>query len=122
MVESQAAINFGLGTPKNWRKPSVLTDAALAILSHEPRELSGHALLDEDILAKVGVTKDLEPIAVSRGGGLIKLRAKHRSLPGLEFLVQVLCGGSDKAHLPSAPALNAPETIRHKRRSNQSST
>ena len=21
MVESQAAINFGLGTPKNWRKP-----------------------------------------------------------------------------------------------------
>ena len=60
MVESQAAINFGLGTPKNWRKPSVLTDAALAILSHEPRELSGHALLDEEILAKVGVT-DLEP-------------------------------------------------------------
>ena len=99
MVESQAAINFGLGTPKNWRKPSVLTDAALAILSHEPSELSGHALLDEEILAKVGVT-DLEPYRCEPGGELIRIAGKHRSR---QILVRVLAAAIKRT--PSAPRL-----------------
>ena len=99
MVESQAAINFGLGTPKNWRKPSVLTDAALAILSHEPSELSGHALLDEEILAKVGVT-DLEPYRCEPGGELIRIAGQTSVAANFG----TGAGGSDKAHTLSPGA------------------
>ncbi|MBM74533.1 MAG: SDR family oxidoreductase [Proteobacteria bacterium] len=75
MVESQAAINFGLGGPKNWRKSSIISDATLAILSHEPPSLTGHALLDEEILTKVGVS-DFEPYRCEPGGTLIRIAGK----------------------------------------------
>ena len=72
IVESQAAINFGLGTPKNWRKSSIVSDATLAILSHEPTTLTGRALLDEEVLEMVGVT-DLESYRCEPGGNLIRI-------------------------------------------------
>lgn len=59
-IESQATINHKLGTPRQWRKPDILVDAALAIFSHEPPELTGQALLDEDILGRHGV-EDFSP-------------------------------------------------------------
>ena len=93
MVESQAAINFGLGTPKNWRKPSIITDAVLAILSHEPNEMTGNALLDETILEKVGVT-DFEPYRCEPGGELIRIAGQAHT----DASFGTGAGGSAKAH------------------------
>ena len=72
IVESQAAINFGLGTPKNWRKSSIVSDATLAILSQDPPTLTGRALLDEEVLAMVGVS-DFESYRCEPGGNLIRI-------------------------------------------------
>lgn len=55
-VESYATINFQLGGPAFWRKPSILADASLAIVAMPPGQLSGKALLDEDFLRGEGVT------------------------------------------------------------------
>ena len=72
IVESLASINFGLGTPKNWRTTKIICDATLAILSHEPPTLTGEALIDEQILHRVGVT-DFEPYHYEPGGELIRI-------------------------------------------------
>jgi citronellol/citronellal dehydrogenase len=56
IIESQASINWGLGTPAQWRKPDILADAVLRIVSKEPATLTGEALLDEDFLRDEGVT------------------------------------------------------------------
>jgi citronellol/citronellal dehydrogenase len=56
VVESQASINWGLGTPSQWRKPEILVDCLLRLAKKEPAELSGQALIDEDFLRSEGVT------------------------------------------------------------------
>jgi citronellol/citronellal dehydrogenase len=56
IIESQASINWGLGTPEMWRKPDILVDAVLQIASKEPASLTGQALLDEDFLRGEGVS------------------------------------------------------------------
>ena len=56
IIESQASINWGLGTPAHWRKPDILVDCVLRLARKEPAELSGRALLDEDFLRSEGVT------------------------------------------------------------------
>jgi len=56
LVESQATIHHGIGTPEMWRKPEVVADATLAIVSRPCDEVSGRAMLDEEALAEVGVT------------------------------------------------------------------
>jgi citronellol/citronellal dehydrogenase len=56
IIESQASINWGLGTPAQWRKPDILVDCVLRLLRKEPGELTGQALLDEDFLRAEGVT------------------------------------------------------------------
>jgi citronellol/citronellal dehydrogenase len=56
VIESQASINFGLGTPDQWRKPDILVDAVLGLVQKEPSTLTGRALLDEDFLREEGVT------------------------------------------------------------------
>jgi len=56
LIESQATINYQLGSPEVWRKADIVADATLAIVGHSPSQLSGEALLDEDILRRVGVT------------------------------------------------------------------
>lgn len=55
-IESQATINFGLGGPSMWRKPEILADAMLEMVTTPPKELTGQALLDEDFLRERGVT------------------------------------------------------------------
>jgi citronellol/citronellal dehydrogenase len=55
-IESYATINFNLGGPAVWRKPDILSDACLAIVTKRPGELTGQALLDEDFLRTEGVT------------------------------------------------------------------
>ena len=56
IIESQASINHRLGTPEMWRKPEILVDCVLRLLSKEPAALTGQALLDEDFLRGEGVT------------------------------------------------------------------
>ena len=72
VIESQATINFGLGDRSQWRKADILADAVLAIVGHQPSDLTGQALIDEDILAKVGVT-DFSPYLCVPDGEPIRI-------------------------------------------------
>ncbi len=56
LIESQATINHRLGDAKTWRRPEILADAALEVLTSPPQSLTGQALLDEDLLRSRGVT------------------------------------------------------------------
>jgi citronellol/citronellal dehydrogenase len=57
VIESQASINWGLGTREQWRKPDILVDCVLRLVRKEPAALTGQALLDEDFLRAEGVTE-----------------------------------------------------------------
>jgi len=65
-VESQATIHWKLGTPEQWRKPDVLADAVVEMVSTPPGELTGQALYDEEMLARAGIT-DLDRYAMVPG-------------------------------------------------------
>jgi len=54
LVESQATINFKIGGPKTWRKADILADATAEIVTTPPAELSGEAILDEELLRSRG--------------------------------------------------------------------
>src|SRR5947199_255201 len=56
VIESQASINWGLGSPGQWRKPDILVDCVLRLAAKEPGAVTGQALLDEDFLRGEGVT------------------------------------------------------------------
>lgn len=56
IIESQASINWGLGSRELWRKPDILVDCVLRLVRKEPSQLTGQALLDEDFLRAEGVT------------------------------------------------------------------
>lgn len=57
IIESQASINWNLGTPEMWRKPDILVDCVLRLVQKEPSEITGQALLDEEFLRREGVTE-----------------------------------------------------------------
>jgi citronellol/citronellal dehydrogenase len=56
IIESQASINWGLGTPQQWRKPDILVDCVLRLVQKDPGSVTGKALLDEPFLRGEGVT------------------------------------------------------------------
>jgi citronellol/citronellal dehydrogenase len=56
IIESQASINWGLGTRDQWRKPDILVDCVLRLARKESLELTGQALIDEDFLRSEGIT------------------------------------------------------------------
>ena len=56
MVESQAVIGNHLGDPTMWRKPEIIVDAAMALLTGKSSVANGSAVYDEDVLASIGVT------------------------------------------------------------------
>jgi citronellol/citronellal dehydrogenase len=66
IIESQASINWGLGTREQWRKPDILVDCVLRLVQKDPAEVTGQALLDEDFLRAEGVT-DLSSYACVPG-------------------------------------------------------
>lgn len=53
------------------RKPTILADTAYYILTQPAKECTGNTFLDEEILAKMGIT-DLDAYAVNPGGALQK--------------------------------------------------
>ena len=66
IIESQASINWGLGTPEMWRKPDILVDCVHRLVQKSAAEVTGRALLDEDFLRSEGVT-DFSPYACVPG-------------------------------------------------------
>jgi len=56
IIESQASINWGLGTRAMWRTPEILVDCVLKLVNKSALEVTGQALLDEDFLRAEGVT------------------------------------------------------------------
>lgn len=66
IIESQASINWGLGSREQWRKPEILVDCVLRLARKEPAEVTGQALLDEEFLRREGVT-DFSPYACVPG-------------------------------------------------------
>jgi citronellol/citronellal dehydrogenase len=56
IIESQASLNWGLGTRETWRKPDILVDCVLKLVQKDPAEITGQALLDEDFLHQEGIT------------------------------------------------------------------
>jgi len=56
LIESQATINYKLGGPRVWRKADILADALLELVTTEPSDITGRALLDEDFLRERGFT------------------------------------------------------------------
>eukprot|EP01063_Lacrimia_lanifica_P030355 TRINITY_DN4818_c0_g1_i1.p2 TRINITY_DN4818_c0_g1~~TRINITY_DN4818_c0_g1_i1.p2 ORF type:complete len:353 (+),score=152.07 TRINITY_DN4818_c0_g1_i1:68-1126(+) len=57
IVESQASKNFKMGTTKNWRKASILSDAVLAIMADD--KCNGRQLIDDEYL--MGAPWNLTP-------------------------------------------------------------
>jgi citronellol/citronellal dehydrogenase len=56
IIESQASINWNLGSREMWRTPEILVDCAVRLAQKAPAEITGQALLDEDFLRAEGVT------------------------------------------------------------------
>jgi citronellol/citronellal dehydrogenase len=79
IIESQASINWGLGTPAMWRKPDILVECVLRIARKEPASLTGQALLDEDFLRGEGITDFSEYACVP---GAQPPRVSWTALPG----------------------------------------
>lgn len=65
-IDTAAVRNYGVGTPEQWRKPSIVADATLELVCKPPLEITGKALLDEEILRSAGVT-DFSQYAVIPG-------------------------------------------------------
>lgn len=71
VIESQAAINFKLGTPEMWRTAQILADCVLGFC--EDGDYSGHAVIDDEYLrerhgfedkdfVQYRVVADVEPV------------------------------------------------------------
>ena len=52
------------------RRPEILADAAIAILTRDARTTTGRFFIDEEVLAEAGIT-DLERYAVKPGTPLL---------------------------------------------------
>lgn len=58
---------MGDDSAKNCRKPAIMADAAAWILSQNPQEISGNLFLDEEVLARAGMTDFASYNCVSGG-------------------------------------------------------
>ncbi|MEE2829721.1 MAG: SDR family oxidoreductase, partial [Myxococcota bacterium] len=55
-IRTAATVNLALGQDAEWRKPEILADATLEILAEDPKEARFRTWLDEEVLARAGVT------------------------------------------------------------------
>jgi citronellol/citronellal dehydrogenase len=65
-IQTAATVNHGFAKPTDMRKPEILADATVALLSQDPAECSFKAWLDEEVLADRGIT-DLDPYNIVPG-------------------------------------------------------
>jgi citronellol/citronellal dehydrogenase len=71
-IETAATINYGLGGPAQWRKPEIVADALLAALAAPLAAVQGRCLVDEELLAAVGV-RDFDRYACVPGGTPLRI-------------------------------------------------
>jgi citronellol/citronellal dehydrogenase len=57
-IESQATINWGLGTRSQWRSPDILSDSVMEIVTTDPKSLTGRQLIDESFLKERGWSQE----------------------------------------------------------------
>merc|ERR1712187_209560 len=57
VIESQASINFELGSKDIWRKASILADATVALVCEEA-DFTGQQLIDDEYLKYKGLTDE----------------------------------------------------------------
>jgi citronellol/citronellal dehydrogenase len=55
IIDTRASRYFGLGTEDDWRTPKIVSDTVLELLRRDPREFTGHAVYDEEVLREAGV-------------------------------------------------------------------
>lgn len=67
LIESAATRNLGLGTEADWRQPSILGEATVALCSQDPKNPSGRAWLDEEVLRELRGEKDFSRFSVVPG-------------------------------------------------------
>ena len=86
------------------RTPEIVADAARVILERDPREATGNAYIDDEVLAAAGVT-DLERYRAADGDLALDLFVDGWPVPGLitghEFRARHLgrgCRDDDLAH------------------------
>ena len=60
VIESLASINFSMGDPKTWRKPSILADSVLEIIQAGP-DFTGNMLIDDTFLLSRGEKDSNQP-------------------------------------------------------------
>jgi NAD(P)-dependent dehydrogenase (short-subunit alcohol dehydrogenase family) len=73
LIESLATINWQMGEPKDWRKADIMADATATIFAQEPRDYSGGALIDEDVLRERAGMTDFSHYNVVPGGQPVDL-------------------------------------------------
>ncbi|KAI1212476.1 short chain dehydrogenase family protein [Annulohypoxylon truncatum] len=88
-IESAATAKTTLNNPssaRDLRKPTIFSDAVLAILRAPAPSVNGHLLLDEDYLRELGGVTDFAPYAVVPGSA--PRRIMPASLPDLTVAEQ----------------------------------
>lgn len=73
VLQTAATEVFGLGTPEVWRKPQILADATLSLVTRDPSVTTGRAWLDEDLLSELEDVTDFTPYACVEGGRPMRL-------------------------------------------------
>lgn len=59
LIRTSATQNLGIGRPEDWRTEDIVVDATMAVLEQDPAELSGNALVDDEILKRYKGVEDL---------------------------------------------------------------
>jgi citronellol/citronellal dehydrogenase len=65
-VETEATRHFEMGSPEDWRTPEVVCDATMELVGRDPRQCSGNAFYDEQLLDDAGI-EDVSQYAVVEG-------------------------------------------------------
>jgi citronellol/citronellal dehydrogenase len=59
LIGTAATQNIGIGNPEDWRTEDIVVDATMAVLEQDPAEVSGNALIDDEILERFKGIEDL---------------------------------------------------------------
>jgi NAD(P)-dependent dehydrogenase (short-subunit alcohol dehydrogenase family) len=59
LIRTAATQNLGIGSPEDCRTEEIVVDATMAVLEQDPSELSGNALVDDEILRRYKGVEEL---------------------------------------------------------------
>jgi citronellol/citronellal dehydrogenase len=58
-IRTLATENLGFGSPEDWRIEDIVVDATMAMLEQDPANVSGNALIDDEVLKRFKGIEDL---------------------------------------------------------------